>query len=71
MKEILLEAINRLGSADALKPLRQDAISRIQGMQAGWMIRNTPAYPLLHQAGPLKSMAKRLWRLIQSLRKLR
>ena len=71
MRDILLDAINGLGSGDAVMALRQDAISRVEAMKAGWMIRNTPAYPLLHQAGPLKSMAKRLWRLIQSLRKLR
>jgi hypothetical protein len=48
--------------------LRQNAISRVQGMQAAWMIRETPAYHLLNQVGPLRSMAKRIWRLTRSLR---
>lgn len=69
MKDILLKAINGLGTGDALLPLRQDAISRVQGMQAAWMIRETPAYHLLNQVGPLRSMAKRIWRLTRSLRK--
>lgn len=69
MKDILLKAINGLGTGDALLPLRQDAISRVQGMQAAWMIRETPAYHLLNQVGPLKNMAKRIWRLTRSLRK--
>jgi hypothetical protein len=71
MKDILLKAINGLGTGDALLPLRQDAISRVQGMQAAWMIRETPAYHLLNQVGPLRSMAKRIWRLTRSLRKLK
>jgi len=69
MKDILLEAINGLGSGDALVPLRQDAICRIQAMQAAWMVRETSVYPLLYQIGPLKSMAKGIWRLARSLRK--
>ena len=69
MKEILLKAINGLGTGDALLPLRQDAISRVQGMQAAWMIRETPAYRLLYQVGSLKWMAKRIWRLTRLLRK--
>lgn len=68
MKDILLEAINGLGTDEALLPLRQDAISRVQGMQAAWMIHETPAYQLLNQVGPLRSMAKRIWRLTRSLR---
>lgn len=68
MKDILLKAINGLGTGDALLPLRQDAISRVQGMQAAWMIRETPAYHLLDQVGRLRSMAKRIWRLTRSLR---
>ncbi|MCP9782347.1 glycosyltransferase [Cyanobium sp. WKJ7-Wakatipu] len=68
MKDILLEAINGLGTGDALLPLRQDAISRVQGMQAAWMIRETPAYRILDQVGPLRSMAKRIWHLTRSLR---
>jgi hypothetical protein len=71
MKDILLEAINGLGSGDALVPLRQDAICRVQAMQAAWMVRETPVYPLLYQIGPLKSMAKGIWRLARSLRKLK
>ena len=71
MKDILLDAIKSLGSGDALIPLRQDAISRVQAMQAAWMVRTTPAYHLLYQSGPLKSMAKRILRLAQSLRKLK
>ena len=68
MKDILLKAINGLGTGDALLPLRQDAISRVQGMEAAWMIRETPAFHLLNQVGPLKNMAKRIWRLTRSLR---
>jgi len=71
MKDILLEAINGVGSGDALIPLRQDAIFRIQAMQAAWIVRETPVYRLLYQIGPLKSMAKGIWRLARSLRKLK
>ena len=71
MKDILLKAINGLGSADALVPLRQDAIFRVKAMQAAWMVRETPVYGLLYQIGPLKNMAKGIWRLAQSLRKLK
>ncbi len=69
MKDILLKAINGLRTGDTLLPLRQDAISRVQGMQAAWIIRETPAYHLLDQVGPLRSMAKRIWHLTRSLRK--
>ena len=69
MKHILLDAINGLGTGDALLSLRQDAIARVQAMQTAWMIRATPAYHLLNMVGPLRSMAKRIWRLTRSLRK--
>ncbi len=71
MKDILLDAINGLGSGDALVPLRQDAVSRVQAMQAAWIVRETPVYPLLYQIGPLKSMVKGIWHLARSLRKLK
>jgi hypothetical protein len=71
MKDILLEAINGLGSGDALVQLRQDAMFRVQAMQATWMVRETPVYPLLYQIGPLKRMVKGVWRLARSLRKLK
>ena len=71
MKDILQDAINGLGTGDALLPLRQDAISRVQAMQAAWMIRETTAYHLLNQVGPLRSMAKRIWHLTRTLRKLK
>lgn len=70
MKDILLDAIDSFGTGEALLPLRQDAISRIQAMQAGWMIRETPAYRLINRVGPLKNVAKRIWRLTRGLRKL-
>ncbi len=71
MKDILLHAINNLGTGDELLPLRQDAFSRIQAMQAAWAIRETPVYHLLYNDSPLKSMAKWIWRLRRSLKKPR
>lgn len=67
MQDILLNAVDRLGAGDALLPLRQDAIARVQAMKATWMIRETPAYHWLNQAGPLKSIGKRIWYLTRSL----
>ncbi len=69
IKEILMDAINGIGSGDELRPLRQDAISRVQTMRAVWMLRKMLAYPLLCHAAPLKSIAKRIWGIAQSLRK--
>ncbi|MCT0209044.1 glycosyltransferase [Synechococcus sp. CS-1332] len=63
MQDVLLLAIQSLASGEALTPLRQDAIARIQAMKANWVSRNTPIYNVLNSAGPLRNMAKRIWRL--------
>lgn len=69
MKSILMEAIDGHGSGDALLPLRQDANSRVQAMRAAWMVHETPAYQWLNEVGPLRNIAKRIWRLTRSLRR--
>lgn len=71
MKKILIDAVNSLGSGDALIPLRQDAVARVQSMKAAWILRETPAYHFIYQVSPLKRMAKKIWHLAQSLRKTR
>jgi hypothetical protein len=71
MKKILIDAVNSLGSGDAIIPLRQDAIARVQSMKAAWILRETPAYHVIYQVGPLKRIAKKIWHLAQSLHNTR
>jgi len=68
MQSVLLGAIQASAAESIAAPLRQDALARVQAMQAGWMVRESPAYDLLHRAGPFRNLAKRIWRLAQRLR---
>lgn len=68
MQSILLGAIQPSAAESLAASLRQDALARVQAMQAGWMVRESPAYDLLHRSGPFRTLAKRLWRLAQRLR---
>ena len=69
MEEVLLQAIQSLASGEALTPLRQDALARVQAMKGAWMVRASPAYELLHTPGPFRNLAKRVWRLAQRFRR--
>jgi hypothetical protein len=74
MQDILLSAINGLGTGDGLLPLREDAISRVQGLKAAWrlrILRETAIYRWLSKVRPLKSMAKKVLHSTRSLRKSR
>lgn len=68
MQSILLGAIQPSVAESLAASLRQDALARVQAMQAGWMVRESPAYDLLHRSGPFRTLAKRLWRLAQRFR---
>jgi hypothetical protein len=68
MEDVLLMAIQSLSASDSQTPFRKDAIARIHALQAGWIIRESPAYDLLHRPGPIRSLAKRLWHLVKRLR---
>ncbi|MCP9930389.1 glycosyltransferase family 2 protein [Cyanobium sp. AMD-g] len=68
MQDVLLMAIQSLAAGDLQTPFRLDAISRIHAMKAGWIIRESPAYDLLHRPGPIRNVAKRLWQLVKRLR---
>ncbi len=68
MQQVLLQAIQSLASGQALTPLSQDALARVQAMKGAWMVRASPAYELLHTVGPLRNLAKRIWRLAQRFR---
>jgi hypothetical protein len=70
MQQVLLQAIETLASGETLPPLRKDALARVQAMKGAWMVRASPAYELLHTAGPFRNLAKRLWRLSRRFRKL-
>ncbi len=69
MQSLLLAAIESFASEPQAQPLRQDAMGRVQAMQAAWMVRDSPAYGLLHTVGPVRNVAKRIWRLVQRLRR--
>ena len=68
MQDVLLQAIHCLALGDLQTSFRQDAISRIHSLQAGWFIRESPAYDILHRPGPIRNVAKRLWQLAKRLR---
>jgi hypothetical protein len=68
MQKVLLQAIQSVASGDALTPLSQDALARVQAMKGAWMVRASPAYELLQTAGPFRNLAKRIWRLAQRFR---
>lgn len=68
MQEVLLQAIQSVALGDALAPLRQDALARVQAMKGAWMVRSSPGYELLQTAGPFRNLAKRIWRLAQRFR---
>lgn len=67
IRSLLLDALQPVAEPLA-SSLRQDALTRVQAMQAGWMVRESPAYDLLHRAGPFRRLAKRAWRMAQRLR---
>ncbi len=67
MESILLGSIDHPASESVARPLRQDAVARVQAMKAGWMMRESPAYGLLHKPGPFRAVAKRLWQLTKRL----
>lgn len=67
MESILLGSIDHSASESVARPLRQDAMARVQAMKAGWMLRESPAYGLLHKPGPIRNAAKRLWQLTKRL----
>ncbi|KEF41456.1 MAG: glycosyl transferase [Cyanobium sp. CACIAM 14] len=71
MQALLLRAIESFASQQQAPSLRQDALSRIEAMQAGWMMRDSAAYGLLQAVGPVRNVAKRIWRLIQRFRSAR
>jgi hypothetical protein len=67
MESILLASIDHPACESVARPLRQDAVARVQAMKAGWMLRESPAYGLLQKPGPFRALAKRLWQLAQRL----
>ena len=68
MHAILLTAIAHCTDSDDSSDLRRDSSNLILSMRAAWLARESPAHELLHKAGPLRNIAKRLWRLIGQLR---
>jgi hypothetical protein len=68
MRAVLLQAIQCLALGDLQTSFRQDAISRIDSLQAGWIVRESPAYAILHRQGPIRNVAKRLWKLAMWLK---
>lgn len=68
IQSILLAAIQPSAAESLAASLRQDAMARVQAIQAGWLVRESPAYDLLHRAGPFRRLAKRVWRLAKRLR---
>jgi hypothetical protein len=69
MQSILLASIHPSAPEPLASALRQDALARIQAMQAGWLIRESPAYDFLHRPGPIRNVAKRVWRLAKRFRR--
>ena len=69
MQSILLASIHPSAPEPLASSLRLDALARIQAMQAGWLIRESPAYDFLHRPGPIRNVAKRVWRLAKRFRR--
>lgn len=71
MQSLLLRAIGSFAPDPQALSLRQDALGRVEAMRAGWMVRDSAAYGLLHTVGPVRNIAKRIWRLLQRFRRTR
>ncbi|MBW4530024.1 MAG: glycosyltransferase family 2 protein [Aphanothece saxicola GSE-SYN-MK-01-06B] len=71
MESLMLRAIASFAPDPQALSLRQDALGRIEAMRAGWMMRDSAAYGLLHTVGPVRNVAKRIWRLLQRFRRTR
>ncbi len=71
MQSLLLRAIGSFAPDPQALSLRQDALGRVEAMRAGWMVRDSAAYGLLHTVGPVRNVAKRIWRLLQRFRRTR
>ena len=71
MQSLMLRAIGSFAPDPQAPSLRQDALGRIEAMRAGWMVRDSAAYGLLHTVGPVRNVAKRIWRLLQRFRRTR
>ena len=71
MQSLMLRAISSFASDPKALSLRQDALGRIEAMRAGWLVRDSAAYGLLHTVGPVRNVAKRIWRLLQRFRRTR
>ncbi|AFY29371.1 glycosyltransferase family 2 protein [Cyanobium gracile] len=71
MQSLLLRAIDSFAPDPQALSLRQDALGRVEAMRAGWMVRDSAAYGLLHTVGPVRNVAKRIWRLLQRFRRTR
>jgi hypothetical protein len=71
MQSLLLKAIGSFAPDQQASSLRQDAVGRVEAMRAAWMMRDSAAYGLLHTVGPVRNIAKRIWRLLQRFRRAR
>ena len=71
MQALLLRAIGSFAPDSKVSSLREDAVGRVEAMRAAWMMRDSAAYGLLHTVGPVRSIAKRIWRLLQRFRRTR
>jgi len=71
MQSLMLRAIGSFAPDPQALSLRQDALGRIEAMRAGWLVRDSAAYGLLHTVGPVRNVAKRIWRLLQRFRRTR
>lgn len=65
---ILLTAITHIADSSDSARFHRDSSNLILSIRASWLARESPAYGLLHKAGPLRNIAKRLWRLSCQLR---
>jgi hypothetical protein len=71
MQSLLLRAIGSFATDPQAQIMRQDALGRIEAMRAGWMMRDSAAYGLLHTVGPVRNVAKRIWLLLHRFRRTR
>jgi hypothetical protein len=71
MQSLLLKAIGSFAPDPQALSLQQDAVGRVEAMWAAWMMRDSASYGLLHTVGPVRSIAKRIWRLLQRFRRAR
>jgi hypothetical protein len=69
MQSLLLTAITSFAPDPQAPSLRQDALDRVEAMRASWMVKDSAAYGLLQTVGPVRNVAKRIWRLLQRFRR--